>query len=126
MAIATNAAILLSGDTGSGKSSLIATAAEYLYQTTGKAMRLYTCDGGGYPEAVEVAIHRGMIEPWRLRTRVGSGGEGLIEETCARASQGWWPKEFIDPLQGTVPEGVELQPWTTTTFVLVCPNGHEV
>lgn len=126
MTIATNAAVLVSGETGSGKSSLIATAAEYLYESTGKALRLYTCDGGGYPERVEVAIHRGLIEPWRLRTRVGSGGEGLIEETCARASQGWWPKEFIDPIKGEVPEGVELVPPASTQFVLFCPNGHEV
>lgn len=126
MTLATNAALLLSGDTGSGKSSLIATAAEYCYTTTGKALRLYTCDGGGYPERVEVAIRRGMIEPWRLRTRVGSGGEGLIEETCLRASMGWWPAEFIDAERGEVPEGVTLLPPMSTTFVLWCPNGHEV
>lgn len=126
MPLATNAAVLVGGNTGSGKSSLLATAAEYLYETTGKALRLYTCDPGGYPERVEVAIHRGMIEPWRLRTRVGSGGEGLIEETCRKASQGWWPAEFLDAKQGEVPEGVALVPPYVTSYVLLCAQGHEV
>lgn len=126
MTIATNAALLLTGDSGSGKSSLIATAAEYLWETQKKKLRLYTCDAGGFPNKVEVAVRHKLIEVWRMRTRVGGGGEGLVEETCAQASLGAWPAQVDSHGSGDSPERVSLVPFTSVQFILKCAEGHEV
>lgn len=109
--IATNSALLVSGGTGSGKTSLLSTIAEYTWETYKKKLRLYTCDLGGYTDRVELRIKQKLIEVWRMRTRVGSGGEGLVEETVARASRGWWPKQVDAHGTGDSPEGVGLVPW---------------
>ena len=109
--IATNSALLISGGTGSGKSSLSATAAEYIWETYKKKLRLYTSDLGGFPDRVENRIKQKLIEVYRVRTRVGNGGEGLVEETISRASRGWWPKTVDSHGTGDSPEAVQMVPW---------------
>lgn len=111
MTIATNSALLISGPTGAGKSSLVATVAEYLWETKKKKVRLYTCDLGGYPDRVELRIKQKLIEVCRLRTRVGAGGEGLVEETLAQASKGGWPAIVDAHGTGDCPERVQMIPW---------------
>lgn len=124
--IATNAVLLLSGPSGSGKSSLVATYAEYLWETYKKKLRLYTCDQGGFPLRVELRVKQKLIEVWRMRTRIGAGGEGLIEETCALASKGWWPRQVDSHGTGDSPEAVPLVPFFSSSFILVCAKGHQV
>ena len=107
------------GESGSGKSSLIATAAEYLWETHKKILFLYSCDLGGYPDKVNSLIQLGIIWVWKLRTR------GEVLETCSRASQGWWPVEFLDTKTGEVASNAKLVPAEMKEYTLSCPNGHE-
>lgn len=118
--IRNNSATLIFGDTGTGKSSLIATYAKYVWEKFRKITLLYTTDGGGYPTNVEALIHRGIIWVFKLRSR------GLTFETCARASQGWWPEEILTPLTGEVAPSCRLLPPVQTEYTLFCPNGHQV
>jgi hypothetical protein len=124
--IQANAAMLISGPTGSGKSSLLATAAEYCYRHHKGITRLAVCDGGGMGTKTEALCELGIIQPFKMRSRVGGGAEGLVEETIMRVSQGWWPSEFLDPVQGIVREGVPLLPPMSTDFVSKCPKDHEL
>lgn len=122
MSTTTNSAILVSGITGSGKTSLLATLAEWVKKTTGKKSRLYTADGGGYGDKMEALIELGVVEVFRLRTRVGAGGEGLVEETCARSSFGWWPESFKNKLAGEVEPRCRMLPPVETVFTMSCPE----
>lgn len=121
-----NAVTLISGPSGSGKTSLIATAAEWLWDKHKKVLRLYTCDGGGYSTKMQALIQAGIVQVWRMRTRATAGAEGLIEETCLRASNGWWPTEFTDVEKGEVPSGVALSAPTLVTYTMLCPQKHVV
>lgn len=123
-----NAPLLITGPSRRGKTSLIGTAAVYLRKKYGLILRLYTVDGGAYPEDVAALIDIGAIEVCRPRTRVGRGGEGLIEETCSKMAQGYWPApgEILDPKSGILKPMCKLVPPVQTYFVLHCPAGHEV
>lgn len=54
--------ILLYGDSGDGKSTLIGEFAEFIFKTTKKKTRMYTADRGG-TESVKPHIDLGIIEP---------------------------------------------------------------
>lgn len=114
-----NAALGIVGPTGAGKSCLIATAAEYLWDLHRKVLHLATADGGGFPTKIQTLVNRGVIRVWRMRTR----GEAF--ETTVRASQGWWPSQ-INPKTGETPPNVKLVPPITERYVMHCPNGHVV
>ncbi len=116
----TNAATLIVGDTGSGKSSLLSTVADWVWNKYGKITLLYSTDGGGWGESVDTLIQSGIIWAWKLRTR----REAF--ETCAKASKGYWPRELTDPSTGESSPGCELISPSSTTFTLFCPQGHEV
>jgi hypothetical protein len=105
---------LVVGDSGSGKSSLLATLAEWLWEKYKKVSLLYSTDGGGFPTKMDALIRAGIVRAWKLRTR----GEAF--ETCSRACQGYWPLQFTNPLAGEVPYGVSLIPSSRTTFILHC------
>jgi hypothetical protein len=119
-----NSALLIGGNSGSGKTSLIATAAVHCYRKHKKSLRLYTCDGGGYGTQMEALVEAGIVQVWRLRSRVGSGAEGLIEETCQRAVQGWWPAS-VDA-GGFSAQGAPLIAPVISEYVSQCPQGHEL
>ena len=94
--IRNNSATMIFGDTGTGKSSLIATLAEYVWEKHKKVTLLYSTDGGGFGTNVEVLIEQGIIWLWKMRSR------GLAFETVARATQGYWPEEILVPQTGEV------------------------
>jgi hypothetical protein len=119
----TSAAILVSGTTGSGKTSLLATLFEWVYKVHKKKSRLYTADGGGYGDKMEALIALGVVEVFRLRTRVASGGEGLVEETCTRASYGWAPV-VIDWKTGEAEPRGRMVPPVQQVFSMFCSEGH--
>lgn len=118
--IRNNSATLVFGDTGTGKSSLIATYADYVWKKYRKHTLLYTTDGGGYPANVEALIRRGIIWVFKMRTR------GQCFETIARASQGWWPERIKNAQTGEVDPGCKLLPPVETLYTMSCPNGHTV
>lgn len=115
-----SAATLVIGSSGSGKSSILATLAEWGWQHFHKWSSYYLCDSGGVPTQVQGLVNRGIIKLWRLRTRSGAG---LAPETIHRASQGWWPRR-INPLTGEVDPTVELVAPVTETISVSCAAGH--
>lgn len=119
-----NSATLIMGVTGSGKSSLARTLADYLWETHKKVLYFYSSDGGGIPAKVQEGVALGIIKLWRMRTR-DPGDLGLAFETCYRAAQGYWPRR-IDPKTGQTAPGVEMVAPIVKRFVMICPNGHEV
>lgn len=120
--VRSNSATLIFGDTGTGKSSLIATYADYVWQKFGKITLLFTTDGGGYPTNVEALIHKGIIWVFKMRSR----GLHYAFETCTKVSEGFWPQEIVNPITGEVAHGCKLLPMVQTQYTLFCPNGHQL
>jgi hypothetical protein len=78
-----NKSILLYGDSGDGKSTLLGEFAEYIFKTTKKKTRLYSADRGGV-ETIRPYIDLGIIElvqldgdPWIW---INSAVKGKIKE----------------------------------------------
>jgi hypothetical protein len=107
-------ATLIYGDSGSGKSSLLATLAEWGWEKHKKISLLYTTDSGGFPSKMDALVRAGIVRVWKMRTR----GEAF--ETCSKACQGYWPVEFSDPLAGETLPGVKLRPCILTKYTLYC------
>lgn len=117
-----NSATGIMGVTGAGKSSLALTLAKHLWRNWKKTLLYYTCDGGGFPAAVQEGQALGIIRVFRMLTR-DPGGLDLSFETCYRACQGWWPRK-INPATGEVPPGVEMVPPVMVRFSMHCTQGH--
>lgn len=111
---------LIYGDSGSGKSSLLATLAEWVWEKHNKITLLYSTDGGGFPSTMDALIRAGIVRVWKLRTR----GEAF--ESCSKACRGFWPTEFSDPLAGETFPGVPLMPPVKTTYALHCNKCDKV
>lgn len=119
-----NSATGIMGVTGSGKSSLAATYARWMFRKYKKILLYYSSDGGGFPAEVQACIAAGLIRVFRMYTR-DPGDLGLSFETCQRACQGWWPRR-INPATGEVPPGVEMVPPIISRYDVFCPKGHKV
>jgi hypothetical protein len=113
-------ATLIIGISGSGKSSLLATAAEYLWEVHQRILLLYCWDGGAIPTIVQRRMRQGLIRFWRARTR---SAEGLAIETLYLATKGYWPRR-INPETGETDPAVQMVPPVTTKYELSCPTGH--
>lgn len=121
----TSAATIVMGDTKSGKTSLLATFAEWVYERFGKITRLYSTDPGGYGDFMQALINSGVVEVYRVRTRDPMGQLGLTLETMAQISQGYWPAAR-DPKTGVAEPGVELVAPRSLQYTVSCPKGHLV
>lgn len=119
--IRSNSSTLIMGDSGTGKSTLLGTYAEWVWEKYNKVTLYYLSDGGGFGTNVEALIQRGVIWLWKIRTR----GTELALETCHKASNGYWPEKW-DPQTGESTMGCRLLPPTTTTFTLFCECGQKV
>jgi energy-coupling factor transporter ATP-binding protein EcfA2 len=120
----TSAALLIVGDTGSGKTSLLGTLALYVWQKYQKITRLATFDPGGYGDDVQVLVDAGIVQVFRGYTRDPEGQLGLALETCSLVTRGYWPRSFIDVSKGVVAPGVDMVAPQTQIFLMYCPKGH--
>jgi hypothetical protein len=114
-------ATLLIGVPGSGKTSLLATLARYLWEAHDKkVLLLYSWDGGAIPTLVQKLVKQGLIRFWRVRTR---SAEGLGIENLYQATKGYWPSS-INAATGETSPGVRLVPPVTGAYYVRCRQGH--
>lgn len=113
-------ATLILGKPGSGKTSLLKTYADYLWEVHKKILLLYSWDGGAIPTDVQKGMKQGIIRFWRARTR---SAEGLGIETLYLAARGYWPR-LINAETGETSPTVQLVPPVTVKYKVSCPNGH--
>jgi hypothetical protein len=116
-----NTATLILGVPGSGKTTLLGTFAEYLWETFGKVLLLYSWDGGAIPTSVQRLAKHGLIRFWRARTR---SSEGLGIETLYLATKGYWPRS-INAETGETSPAVDLVPPVTTQYLVSCSKTGE-
>lgn len=100
---------IIVGDTGSGKSVLVGTWADWVWRKYQVVTRYYAFDAGGWSDELKALIALGIVEVWKPLSRDPDGSRNLASETLMRASQGWWPAE-IDPATGLSPVGCALVP----------------
>lgn len=110
---------MILGPTKAGKTTLIATAAEYIYETWGKILVLYTAELGGFSARVEQRVRQGLIRPVRMRTRDDEAGS-LSFETLQLCSKGYMPVRFLNPFEGEMEQGVPMIGPTTTVHEQFC------
>lgn len=115
-------ATLIIGPTGTGKTSLFDTFAEYLWETYGKILFLNSWDGGAIPTGVQKRMKQGLIRFWRARTR---SAPGLGIDTLYKATKGYVPK-VIDPETGETAPNVQMIAPVKTAYACYCPQGHQV
>ena len=104
--------ILVYASGGIGKSTLLATAAAYVWKTFGKKTRVVNADGGGTSSAFQGLIEEGIVNIWH----VDQWDSKSIFLVLDLATKGWWPS---DP---SVPNSTLLAPareWKE------CPLCHE-
>jgi hypothetical protein len=115
-----NSAILIVGPSQSGKSSLLVTLAEYIWEIARMVTLYYLIDGGGIPPQGEALVRHGIIRLWRVRTR---SSQGLTFETLDGVSKGYWPAR-INPKTGETDPNVTLVPPVTESYAQYCGAGH--
>lgn len=113
-------ALLIIGVSGAGKTSLIATFADYLWETYDRILLLYSWDGGAIPTQIQKKIHQGLIRFWRVRTR---SAPGLSLESLYFATKGYWPRQ-ITPSTGETTPAIELVAPVTTRYELSTLDGR--
>jgi energy-coupling factor transporter ATP-binding protein EcfA2 len=115
--IEVNSSTLIIGPTGSGKSALLATAYEYVWEEHKMISLHYNSDPGGFPDKLRALIAVGIVRVWRMQSR----GMQYSFETAALASRGYWPAR-VDPKSGMSPLGVRMIPPVVTTYIEICGN----
>jgi len=113
-------ATLIIGVPGGGKTTLLASFAEYLWETHRKVLLLYSWDGGAIPTKVQLRMKQGLIRFWRVRTR---SAEGLGIETVYLATKGYWPSK-INPDTGETSPAVPMIAPVRLSYQVSCPQGH--
>lgn len=86
--------ILVYGDSGSGKTSLIESLCPWVKKRENKVMRLVTADNY---DALQYLIDLGWLVVWDVNNRK------YPFESLMFASQGYWPKDMNDPVSELVP-----------------------
>lgn len=110
-----NSSTLVIGRTGAGKSFLLATAYEYVWEEYGRVSLHYNSDPGGFPDKLRALVAHGIVRVWRMQSR----GVEYSFETAALAARGYWPAS-IEPKSGMSPKGVKLIPPVVTTYIETC------
>ena len=120
-----NSATLIYGDTGTGKTTLVATYAEYIWKTFKKKFRYYAGDLGGFGDLMLGLQAAGIVEVCRFQSIDPDGTGQMPIGVCAKITQGWWPEEGSwDPESGLCVKGAKLVPPAQVWFSMLCKNGH--
>lgn len=80
------------GKSGTHKTTQIGFIARYIYEKTGKPMRLVSADGGGW-RPILPEVEAGLIEPYSIRN------EPNPTFILHKIVEGWWPTEIKDGLR---------------------------
>lgn len=115
-----NAATGIVGDSGTGKSTLAATAVEYCYNRYHKLSRYIAADPGGFGNKLIRLVRLGICEVYNPTNHIEPF------ETMEDLSLGYWPEKIDDPFTGYAAPDVKLIPPQMTKWVVYCPLGHEV
>jgi len=91
--------ILVYGAGGSGKSTRLAEASEYVWKTHGLKTRVVNADGGGTSSAFGHLIEEGIASLWDIDLWDASG----IFSTLDFATKGWWPLDLEIPNSQLLP-----------------------
>lgn len=108
------------GISGSGKSSLADTAAEYAYETFNKITLCYAADLGGFGNKRLSLIRAGIMRVYDPRNRVNPF------ETMELISLGAFPERLVDAERGEAAPDVKLILPRRLIFQVSCPQGHPV
>lgn len=115
-----NAATGLYGDSGTGKSSLCATAAEYAWKRYHRTTRYVAADLGGFGNKLLRLIRMGIVQVYNPANHIEPFA------TMEDLSRGFWPETILDKLTGYAAPDVPLIAPETTKWTVLCPNGHPV
>lgn len=96
--------ILIYAAGGIGKSTLLATAAAYVWKTFGKKTRVINADGGGTSSAFQGLMEEGIVDLWHV-DQWDSRSIFLILDL---ATKGWWP---VDPTVPNSPLQAPSREW---------------
>ncbi len=119
--IEVNSSTLVIGPTGSGKSFLLATAYEYVWEQYKKISLHYNADPGGFPDKLRALAAVGIVRIWRMQSR----GIEHSFETAQLAARGYWPAS-IDPKSGMSPKNGSMIPPVVVTYVETCGHCNQV
>lgn len=123
--LSANSATLVYGDTGTGKTTLMATYFEWVYSKYKKKSRYYSGDLGGFGDLMLGLQAAGIVEVCRFPSIDPDGTGGLPIGVCAKITQGWWPEEGAwDPETGLCQRGATLVAPAQTWWLMICKNGH--
>jgi len=90
--------ILIYGGGGIGKTNLIRRAAEHIWKASKLRTRVIGADGGG-TKPFQTLIKHDILEYWPIDQWL----EASIFETLSLATQGWWPKDPLNPSSELLP-----------------------
>lgn len=113
-----NAATGIYGDSGTGKSSLCATAIEYCWNRYHKISRYVCVDPGGFGNKILRLIRLGICQAYNPSNHIEPF------ETMEDLSHGYWPETIIDPFTGYAAPDVRLVPPQTKRYSVYCQQGH--
>lgn len=85
---------LIVGDTGSGKTKLLADAVEWMYRKNKKQSRIYSSDGGGAGDQSDdlgVLVKLGIVKVCYVREPREKGVGWYPLEVVRKIARGWWP-----------------------------------
>ncbi|MES2959857.1 MAG: hypothetical protein V4792_16830 [Pseudomonadota bacterium] len=115
-----NAATGVYGISGSGKSSLADTAAEFAWAQFHATSLCYMADLGGFGSKRISLVRLGIMRVWDPRNHVNPF------ETMELCSLGAWPETIDDPETGRAAPDVRLILPRRLRTTLICPQGHHV
>lgn len=115
-----NAATCIYGDSGTGKSTLCATAAEYCWRRYRKISRYYSADPGGFGNKLLRLIRLGIVQVYNPTNHIEPFA------TMEDISKGAWPETINDPYTGLADPQVKLILPVKTVIAVKCAAGHDV